>query len=313
MPKPWRENNRWRIVCPRTKRKLSFSTEQEALHALGHQTAWEWIRDYVADIRLAGRSEAHARTTRHLLQVLLPETLDVVSLDKEEATRLLRSYQSTPTRLGKRPSSVTVKSVLGHARTFWRWLDTQGVTDRNPWVGIKLAFSARGRRKPQLTLDEARKLRDKCISDDTPEAVAVLATLLLGLRASEVVNIQPRDLDDGGRILWVRAPKNGRDLALSVPMELQALMPKVAGLGGRSRYWLYYHTRRLCESASVPVVTPHGLRGTHATLARSAGATGDVVAKALNHSDERVTRDHYYQPGTVERANVISLTERLRR
>ena len=34
----------------------------------------------------------------------------------------------------------------------------------------------------------------------------------------------------------------------------------------------------VAEVVEVPVVTPHGLRGTHGTLARASGAMGHLVA-----------------------------------
>ena len=51
----------------------------------------------------------------------------------------------------------------------------------------------------------------------------------------------------------------------------------------------------------VPVVCPHGLRGTHATLAEDAGEAAEAVTRQLGHTDHRVTAGHYLAPGTVER------------
>jgi len=50
------------------------------------------------------------------------------------------------------------------------------------------------------------------------------------------------------------------------------------------------------------VVPPHGLRGTHTTLARSAGVTAHVVAAQLGHSSTATTEAHYIAPGTSQRA-----------
>ena len=47
--------------------------------------------------------------------------------------------------------------------------------------------------------------------------------------------------------------------------------------------------RRICEIARTPIIGPHGLRGTHATLAVQAGVTGDAVAAALGHESFDVT------------------------
>ena len=49
----------------------------------------------------------------------------------------------------------------------------------------------------------------------------------------------------------------------------------------------------MCERAGVPVVTAHGLRGLHATLATEAGATSALVAAQLGHAGTAVTERHY--------------------
>lgn len=56
------------------------------------------------------------------------------------------------------------------------------------------------------------------------------------------------------------------------------LLPDGTSSGRRSRTWLLKATKKLAEAAEVPVVTPHGLRGTHGTLARASGAMGHLVA-----------------------------------
>ncbi len=57
--------------------------------------------------------------------------------------------------------------------------------------------------------------------------------------------------------------------------------------------------RRICCLAKTQIVNPHGLRGTHATLAIQAGITGDAVARALGHESFAVTAGHYAKPEAV--------------
>ena len=54
-----------------------------------------------------------------------------------------------------------------------------------------------------------------------------------------------------------------------------------------------YHVRRLCAAAGVSIVSPHGLRGTHATICASVGASPDIVARSLGHTSYAVTAAHY--------------------
>jgi integrase len=64
--------------------------------------------------------------------------------------------------------------------------------------------------------------------------------------------------------------------------------------------------RRCCKAAGVPVVTPHGLRGTHAKVAREVGVSGVLLAAAMGHESEATTTEHYagrnaVQQGAIER------------
>jgi len=121
--------------------------------------------------------------------------------------------------------------------------------------------------KPQLRIDEARRLRLVChekARDGDDGAVAVLVGLLMGLRAQEIVTRTVRDLDDGGRILWVDANDQVK------------FSPK-------------RNTRRLCRLAQVPEVCAHSLRGFAATLGLLSGVPLAQVAAALGHESGTTT------------------------
>lgn len=81
---------------------------------------------------------------------------------------------------------------------------------------------------------------------------------------------------------------------------LRERLPALAALEGKTRHQVGHHVRRWCGLAGVPVVSPHGLRGTHATLATRAGATSQLVAGSLGHSSPAVTEAHYTQAEAVE-------------
>lgn len=59
--------------------------------------------------------------------------------------------------------------------------------------------------------------------------------------------------------------------------------------------------KRICALANVPEVTAHGLRGTHATIARDHGATGAVVSAALGHESQRISDAAYNRSNADER------------
>ncbi|HRI55280.1 MAG TPA: tyrosine-type recombinase/integrase, partial [Pseudomonadota bacterium] len=147
-----------------------------------------------------------------------------------------------------------------------------------------------------------------------PLAVGVLLMLLLGLRASEVLQRPVRDVDDGGRVLWItRGKTTNSRRRLQVPEVLQPLLRRlvhgkqpVAWLLGATRTgrpkhleYLWAKVHALCTVAGVPVVCSHSLRGLHSTLAIEAGATANLVAAALGHGSFAVTARHYADPDAL--------------
>jgi integrase len=137
--------------------------------------------------------------------------------------------------------------------------------------------------------------------------------MYLGLRQGEVAARVARDIDDGGRVLWVPSgkTKNARR-RLKIPEHLRPLVLAVAKdkkpdelifyptrHRQHRRQFYITHVKRLCRLAGVPEVVPHSLRGLHATLALEGGATADAVAKALGHSSFAMTAQHYASPSSV--------------
>jgi len=182
-----------------------------------------------------------------------------------------------------------------------RWLRADPFADVEP-VGRRSV----GADKPRLTVDESRRLQAHCHARAGADlgAVITLAYLLLGPRASELVGRDVRDVDDGGRLLWIRGTKTATARRrLLIPDELAGYLVAIAAdrpgdqplfvseasrrwpAGRRwSRHMAYNHVRRVCKAAGVPEVAPQALRRTQATLATEAGATGLQVAKHLGHA-----------------------------
>ena len=225
----------------------------------------------------------------------------------------------------------TVASELRIAKTFWRWAGKKG------WVGAKLLAELpelkvegkRRRGKPQLTADEARRFLAVALAEpDEDVAVAVSAPLLMGIDGKEIFCRKVRDLDEGGTVLWVRDGKtDNRNRRCEIPEALQPLFAELAegkagddwlfgsdtsASGHRGQTWCQQHTERVRKLAKVPRVTPHGLRGTHGTLAHRAGATAHQVSASLGHGGVTVTRRHYLAPGVeaeVQQHRVLRVLE----
>ncbi len=141
------------------------------------------------------------------------------------------------------------------------------------------------------------------------------------MRASEVTDRLVRDVDDGGRVLVIPHAKTRAGVRrLRIPEALRPLLDQL--FAGKSptdrlfgpkadRYWLRLAVRRICRIAKTPIVGPHGLRGTHATLAVEAGVTGDVVAAALGHESFAVTVGHNASAESVTSARTRKVEKAL--
>jgi integrase len=227
------------------------------------------------------------------------------------------------TLYGKASESYAVDShrnMLAEAKTFLNWCVLQRWLARNP-LDTTTGIGRRRHGKPQLRIDEARTWLARALElarGGNEGATAALCTMLLGMRAGEVVSRVVRDVDDGGRRLWIPDSKTeaGRR-TLEVPELLQPLLLELVAkrklqaeldlgqdhqallFGAHWRDWPRECVQTICRLAKVPVVTAHGMRGLHATLALAAGQSGHQVAAALGHESVSTTEQSYAAPGAA--------------
>jgi integrase len=200
------------------------------------------------------------------------------------------------------------RNILAEVKTFLRWSMSKGYLRTNPIEGVQ-GTGKRRHGKPQLRIDEARKWQAKAVllaEEGEDGAVAALATLVMGLRAGEVVSRIVRDLDDDGRLLWIPDSKTeAGKRTLQVPEFLRTYLLELAR-GKRSEDLLFgYHDRnwprkwvaKICKAAKVPKVSAHGMRGLHGTLAVETGLSAHAVAAALGHESVTTTLRSYAKAG----------------
>lgn len=328
---------RWRVVviaADGSQTTQSFATEAEgrsvadaARTQIKGRSLMHALDEYETDLRsreLAGATIQRVRA--HLDRLLVTAQngpRQLTWLTPGRAAALYAQLRISPARGGKTLAVDTHRNAVKVCRQFGRWCAAQGWLPRDPFARVD-GVGKRHKGKPQLTVDELRKLLDACFAERSRASIAVATSALLGAGASEVVDRQVRDLDDRGRILHVTKGKNRfRVRTLELPMDLRAALLELAkdrrgaawlfgdgDLDKPSRYWIYWHTKRLCKAAKVPEVAPHGLRGTHATIALGAVSTSHYVAAALaaagaslGHAPgSPITASTYAAPGSVDKA-----------
>lgn len=324
---PYRKRNSWRVIvvtanggrCTET-----FESEAAAKSRIAEfereftsRTIANAVDAYLAaqDRRLKDgeiRASTIERDGFHLRKTLKLKENGRLDLRKLTAKLAVGLYE-------ERAGAVdTHRNGLSVAKAFGAWCVSRGWLAVNPFAAVK-GKGRRKRGKPQLRIEEARRFMAACIelapTDDG--AVLALAYLLLGARAGEIVLRVVRDVDDGGRMLWIPDSKTeaGRR-QLEVPdvlvphfQRLTARRPALAKLfahaavRARPQDWAREQVTRICKAAGVPRVTPHGLRGTAATIAREAGATSQLVAATLGHASTAITEAAYIDRGRAETAS----------
>lgn len=319
---PYQHGQRWRVVVVSagTRVVTSYETEGEAKAvvdavkreiATGDRTIDQAIDEYELELkqRRGEDKKASVYTTLARLRALMPNRgRSVVSLSAARCAELYAKYSTSGAAVD------THRNSLAEAKTWGRWMVKQGWMRRNPWEGVEGIGRRKKGEKPQLRIDEARDwLRVAMVRADDGEdgAVAAMVALLCGLRSGEIVELRARDVDDGGRILWVADSKTptGRRRLL-VPDVLKPYLieckrgklPLAYLLGAHDRGWPTDWVKRLCALARVPIVTAHGQRGLNGTLAMDAGVSGVAVAASLGHASVSTTVTHYAEKGAIERS-----------
>lgn len=330
------ENNRWRLIVidGGKRRSVLCETQGAALRAKARltrelrlsatQITTALIAGYFEDKVGTGVCLPQTRTHQEpRLRQLLGAYRErpIGALTPRVALLLYEKLVRTPCRkTGLPPAAASHRMTLKIARGFGRWVVERGLLRENPFSAVKPVGKEKSG-KPQLRLEEARRLTATALRHYEAYAdrmaLAVTVTLMMGLRATEALARQVRDLDDGGRVLWIDVGKtrNARR-RLHVPQALRPHLTRLANerapdgflfataASGRApnRQALHRAVWRLCDAAGVPRVCPHSLRGLYATLAVESGAVSDAVAASLGHSSFSITERHYASAAAVHNA-----------
>lgn len=323
---PYAFRDQWRCAIRNGPRKTYLSPEKTPMRAVA--VAERFVAELTANqpltvgqamesyseykLAVKGNKAGSIETTGYRLRRFFTEPgLSVQLLTPHRCA----SYYE---KLTKKQSVDTHRATLSEARTFCRWLIKKNHLRTNPTDGIE-PVGRRRKGKPQLRYDEARcwlRKADELACEGQTGAVAAMVALLMGLRAGEIVARTVRDLDNGGRLLWIPDAKTeAGKRTVKVPKGLQPYLQRLAldklpnaflfpgKTGGQpDRAWPRKWVKRICRLARVPEVCAHSMRGLHATVAIEAGVSPDAVAHSLGHESSNMTLSNYAAPGSSESA-----------
>ncbi len=334
---------RLRIVENDTKKDLYFASEEEAcaimadlqreLQSTSRRRLDDVIDEYCHEKEHLGRAKAQTCSDqRERLRFFLRDHLeqDLKMLTPAVAADLYRSAVQDPTpKTGRPMAAASHRFYLSLAKTLFAWALRKKYLSKNPFAEVQpVGRVSTG--KPQLRIDEAQQFVTTGLRlfDEDGDLLALggVMALLMGLRASEVLLRQVRDVDRGATILWIDGGKtrNARRY-LDVPAVLQPRLRKLTAdrvgeelLIGQSRDGVMRDRRslwvavgRICRTAGVPRVCPHSLRGLWATLGVQSGAVSHAVAASLGHGSFEMTAKHYAQPEAISGACTTRMLEML--
>jgi integrase len=313
---PYQRGRTWRVVetsATGARSTCSFKTREEALDYIAEfndeaegRTVSGVIDAYRDSLRERGLRDGSITTSVFRLHGIMQDV---------ERDRLLSSI--TPTVAGQlyAARAATVKADTHHAElavasAMFTWCVRKGWLSANPFAAIE-PVGRKTQRTARLRIDELRKLERAALGELTREGLAVAMAALMGLRATELTARVVRDVDDGGRLLWLDTAKTeASEGSVIVPPRLRARVAKlVAGrapderlFGDVDRHWLGYHVRRLCALAEVPIVSPHALRRTWASIGAESRSV-DVLSRAMGHTSAAITRRHYIAGNAEQNRN----------
>lgn len=316
---PYRHGRRWRVHfvagsgASRTTSYETFDTRAAAVACI------DGARDEASGITVSAAVKAYLDVKR--TQGRAP--LTIVAYEGRLRT-LLADYMVRPVRAVQNRGTELYAAVLagrtadGHqniltaGRLWAKWCVKQRWLRANPFAEVEpVGQRVHGADKVRLTVDESRRLEAWCLAHPADQrAVLTLGYLYLGTRNTELARERcVRDLDDGGRLLWIGKTKSSAGRRrLAIPDALgDLLLALVAGLSSDAPIFTdsngnrmgpsvaRKHVRKVCALAGVTVVPPQGLRRTQASLATEAGETAIAVARHLGHAGTQVTRESYIE------------------
>ena len=308
---------------------LSFAQAQEKARAWfqaasgvkrgGPYTVGDALDDYLDDFQ--GKSEYQ---TRNRIDVLIRPALGKISLakltasqiakwhkDRAEAPAMLRTAKTktqrnvreadTPDLLRRRRSTANrdltvLKAALNAAFRAGK------VGSDAAWRKVKPFQKVEGVRLRYLSDAESRRLVNAADADFRP---MIMAALLTGARYGDLCKAKVMDFDAAAGTLFLPDGKGGRR-HVYLSDEGQTFL-KQAATGKTPDAYLFTHPTgrawRASEQArpledavaraKLDKVTFHDLRRTYGARLALAGVPMAVIADAMGHKDERITRRHY--------------------
>ena len=286
----------------------------------GPYTVDDAMDDYM--VQFEGKDRVN---TQRRIDVLIKPVLgaiDVTKLTTDKISKWHRDRAAAPARLRTAKDAVQNERELETADAIRKRRSTanrdltvlkaalnfaykvgKAPTD-DAWRKVKPFANVERAKLRYLSDDESRRLVNACDAAFRP---MVIAALLTGARYQELAGAKAGDLDTRAGTLMLTDTKANRPRVVYLEAEGVALFKRAAaGKTGNAllfprpdgeRWTASQQARPLaaaCEAGKIqPPAGFHDLRRTYGARLAIKGVPMAVIAEALGHADERITRRHY--------------------
>ena len=234
---------------------------------------------------------------------------------------------------GHKPS--TVKARLNAIRSLYRYMVEVDAIPRSPATHVRSPQADDELVLPSLSLEQMRSLCTAAAQLGPTEYALIRLLCDNGLRIGETIRADVEHLsEDGGRRILLLPHRKGGKRGQAVLADITAGAIDHM-LDGRTRGPLFVRAgmptrtsvqleaaritrnvaagviQRACRRAGVPVVPPHGLRRSFATVALDADANLVDVQDAMGHRSPSTTRKYDQARNRLERSPSLAVAAAL--
>ena len=310
------QGQRHRVTTRCTDRRaaeaVAAELERRAVDPAGaaaHEaTLAEALERLLADRRARGRAEGTLSMYRVKGGQLVRVLGEALPLSKVNA-RAVDAYIEQ--RLAEGAARNTVAKELGTLRAALRV-----ALRRGEWKGDLGAVIPAGwspEYQPRRRYLPAGRVADLLEALPAHRAAAVALILGTGARLSEALRAERSDVDLRRGVVWIRGTKTERsdDEVPILPWArelLELALRDGAGPGRRIlRPWgnVRRDLAQACQRIGLDALTPNDLRRTVATWIRGGGASTDLVARMLRHTDGRMAERVYGRLDAVSAGRLL--------
>lgn len=281
----------------------------------------DMINKYFNHLLTTGKSDNTIKTYRRQLTSFFTwlesnsDCNDPKSITSIDAVEYRRYLQET-----KKLKPASVNTALATIEAFCIWMQKEGYMNHNPLADVKRVEQVQEAPKWLSKNEKYRVIRTALNEKNKRNAVIILTLLMTGLRAEELINLQPEDvlISERKGSLIVRAGKGNKRRVVPIPNDLRKCLGEYLVTENATGTWLFRSQRadqltydglyNLCvtigKKANVEALTPHILRHTYGHDLVVSGVRIDIVAKLMGHSKIDTTLI-YTQPGEEELQNAV--------